>query len=182
MTINEKYNFLRSHISNGDLILIKGTGFVACIIRWFDKSYYSHIGVIVEKHGALFIVDANGKGVQADRLSWRINSYKDKADFCILKPLNDLEIINMEMKIILKRSDDKWIKYDFKNGLKEMFNRRFKTKFNITLNEDADICSDFVSRYAISLGMVNSDFRKLIIAFPQDYMRYIDRMNTEIIT
>jgi len=181
VTISEKYKLLRPRISDGDLILFKGTGIVARTIRWFDSSYYSHIGVVVEKHGALFIVDSNGNGVQADRLSWRINSYKDKADFCIMKPLHDAQTINIHMNHLLKKSDEKWIKYDFKNGLKEMFNRKFKTKFKITLNDERDICSDFVSKYASSLGLVNIGFLDLPISFPQDYTRFMNGMNVMVI-
>lgn len=181
MTIKEKYNLLRPQISDGDLILVHGTGIVAKIIRNCDKSYYSHIGVVTERHGALFIVDANGNGVQADRLSYRIDAYKNNADFTILKPMANRNDIDTQMAVLLKRSDIKTIKYDFRNGIKELFNRKFKPEFKIDENDNYDICSDFVSKYAVNLGMVNEMFLRLRVAFPEDFMRYVNYKNVKII-
>ena len=94
--INQKYERLRPHICNGDLILYRGSKVLANIIQWCDRSYYNHIGVIVKKYDALYIVDANNNGVQIDRLSLRINSYKG-GDFCIVKPDATLAEIDTAM-------------------------------------------------------------------------------------
>jgi hypothetical protein len=176
-TIQQKYNRLRPQIEDGDLILFHGTKALAKIIQWCDDSYYNHIGVVVEQHGALFIVDANGDGVQADRLSQRINSYKRYADFTILKPLASKDEINYAMRTLLKRSDGNTIKYDYNNGLKELFNRKFKPEFKI--NEDTEkraICSSNVYQYAITLEIVTDEFKSLRIAFPQDYIRFLNKV------
>ena len=176
-TIQEKYTRLRPQIEDGDLILFHGTKALAKLIQWCDSSYYNHVGVVVKQHGALFIVDANGDGVQADRLSERINSYKRYADFTVLKPLAKRELINDAMLYLLKRSDNKTIKYDYNNGVKELFNRKFKPTFKIQENTDnRAICSSNVFQYAITLEMVTDEFKSLRIAFPQDYIRYINRV------
>ena len=178
-TIQEKFIKLRSQISDGDLILFRGRGFVARIIEWCDSSYFSHIGVVIEKHGALFIVDSNSRGVQADRLSCRVNSYNKSSDFLIIKPMVNREYVNREMRNLLKKSDDKWIRYDFKNGLKELCNRKFNLKFKIKIRDEHDICSDFVSSYAHGLELV--DFNNIIIALPQDYIKYRNDKNIKIV-
>lgn len=181
MNIVDKYNMFRGLLKDGDLVLFHGKGIIANIIQHCDNAYYNHIGVIIEKHGALFIVDSNEKGVQADRLSWRINKYRKGGDFTIIRPLIGIEFINSEMNRLLHRSDDKWIRYDFFNGIKELLNRRFGFKLKVNLNEDRDICSDFVSRYACNLDLVNQKFKDKSIVFPEDYIRYINEENANVI-
>lgn len=170
-TVTEKYDRIRPLIKDGDLILFRGTGILAKIIQNCDKSYYNHIGIIIEKLGALYIIDANGNGVQADRLSYRVSKYKG-GDFTIVHPLCDREDIDFELRRILKRSDEKTIKYDFWNGFKELMNRKFNSNFKVELDERHDICSDFVSEYQLNLGLLNKDFINVRISFPQDTIRY----------
>ena len=181
MTISEKYELLRPKISSGDLILFHGTSLLSKTIQWADHAYFNHIGVVIDSYGALFILDANANGVQSDRLSYRINGYKKYSDFTIISPKENRLNIDRQMAILLKRSDDKTIKYDFDNGIKEMFNRATNTnRFKIKENDKA-ICSSNVYQYAINLNMVTSDFEKLRIAFPQDYIRYANHNNIKII-
>lgn len=181
MTIQEKYKLNRPILKDGDVIFFSGIGIVARIIRWCDNSKYSHIGIIVEKHGALFIVDANASGVQADRLSWRIKKYDAGADFTVVRSLESQVKIDSEMYHLLRRSDEKWIKYDFKNGIKELCNRKFGTHFKIYLNDERDICSDFISQYQIYLEMVTDVFKDKTIVFPEDGLRYINNKNVSIV-
>lgn len=178
MNIKDKYQSLRPLIKDGDLILFHGTGFVAKVIQNCDNAYWNHIGIVTERHGALFIVDANGNGVQADRLSYRVEKYKD---FKVLKPKVNRALIDAEMKKLLMRSDAETIKYDFKNGIKELFNRKFKPVFKIKPTEKQDICSDYVSRYAINLELMCSEFKALRSIFPQDYERYLNPNNVEVL-
>ncbi len=170
--INAKYQRLRPLISNGDVILFHGTKPLARLIQFCDKSYYNHVGVVVKIYDALYIVDANASGVQADRLSKRISSYK-AGDFTIIKPNATGIEIDTALAKLLKRSDAKWIKYDFLNGTKELANRAFGYKFEIKYSDDRDICSDFVSQYQKDLDMLNEYFEYVRIAFPQDTIRYL---------
>lgn len=169
MNIIDKYEQLRPQISDGDLILFHGTGIMARIIQNCDKAYYNHIGVVIEKHGALFIVDANANGVQADRLSYRINKYKNGGDFCILKPNVGLILKDKAMDKLLMRSNNKTIHYDFKNGFKELLNRKFGWNLTIKMRSEHFICSSNDAEYAIDLKM--ADFSGLRIAYPEDYIR-----------
>lgn len=181
MTLKEQYENLRPSISDGDLVLFAGTGFVARVIENSDHSQFSHIGVVIESHGALYIVDSNAPGVQADRLSQRVDSYHKGAKMAIIKPLVNKEELNWELRRLLKKSDSKLIKYDFKNGIKELINRKFGTRLRITQDENRDICSDYVSRYAINLSAVTSEFESLRIAFPQDFIRYRSIERTKLL-
>jgi len=172
-SINDKYKRVRQYIKDGDIVLFHGRGIVANIIQNCDHSYFNHVGIVFEKLGALYIVDANENGVQADRLSFRINKYSPKGDFTVLKPTATNEEIQIALTKILKRSDGKTIKYDFWNGFKELMNRKFGWSLKVDLDESHDICSDYVSTYQVELKMVTDDFLKLRIAFPQDSIRYM---------
>lgn len=180
--IEIKYKSIRHLIQDGDLIVFHGTGFIAKIIQNCDKSWANHTGIIFESHGALFIEDSNATGVQADRLSWRIRKYKGNGgDFKIIRPMQPLSLIRSELRSLLTRGDNKWIRYDFKNGIKELLNRKFGWKLKIKLDDSTSICSAYDAEYAMNLGMVTDEFKKLKIAFPQDFLRYLDTNNAKII-
>jgi hypothetical protein len=115
--------------------------------------------------------------VQADRLSWRVSKYED-GDIAFIIPDISEVTKNYYMAQLLQRSDKKWIKYDFFNGGKELANRKWKLCLKVNTSEDRDICSDFVSNYAVNTGIViKSEFDKLRVAFPQDYDRYLNKDN-----
>jgi hypothetical protein len=169
--ILDKYKRLRPQIKDGDIILFHGTGIIANIIQWCDNSYYNHVGVVFEKLGTLYIMDANANGVQCDRLSWRINKYRKGGDFTIVRPLNSKLEIEYELKNLLVRSEN-WIKYDFFNGFKELLNSKFNLSLLINFNDKREICTDFLSQYQSNLGLLNDNFKKVRISFPQDTLRY----------
>ena len=178
MTIQEQYDKIRPLIKDGDIILFHGTSLLSRIIQTCDKSYFNHVGIIIEKFGSLYILDANSKGVQADRLSYRIDKCKPNGTLMILRSNKYRTVIDTAMMNLLSRADNKTIKYDFYNGVKELINRLLGVKFKVELDEGHDICSDFVSSYQVELGMVNEKFKELIVAFPQDSIRY---MSEEVI-
>ena len=175
----EKYTHLRPFLKKGDIVLFRGNRILAKIIQNCDSSYFNHTGVIIECSKALGICDANGGGVQWDRLSWRMRKY---VDFCVLRPLASEKEVETQLELLLKRSDDKWLKYDFLNGLKGLINRKLKKSiFTIKPLSNKFICSTEISNYAISLGMVTEEFSNIVLPFPEDYARYCNRQNTQII-
>jgi hypothetical protein len=176
-TKREHYNRIRNKITDGCLILIKKDQFISKAIRWFDNSEYSHIGVIFEKAGRLFIIDSNPNGVHPELLSERI---KICSGFTIIKPLCDEEIINEALDDLFKRAEI-GIKYDFSNGFKEALNRKFKLKLHIIDRDEHDICSDWVKNIAIDQNMLIDKFNDLKEPFPQDYIRYRNIKTTEIL-
>lgn len=185
MNIQEKYELVRPLLKDGDIIAFHGKAILSRIIQSSDKNkdgsnaYHNHIGIIIEKHRALFIADSNAQGVQVDRLSWRISKYLG-GDFSIITPLVNKENVDREMARLLKRSDDKWIKYDYVNGTKELANRRWGLGLEVNLNDNKDICSDYVSRYVVNLDMVTQTFKDKIIVFPEDYFRYLNLVNAKV--
>jgi len=177
MSISDKYNRVRPYIKHGSLVLFRGKGIMAKIIQNCDNSYWNHIGVVIEVNGALFIVDSNASGVQADRLSWRVSKYEGGDIGFIIPDIEDVTK-NYYLSQLLQRSDKKWIKYDFFNGGKELANRKWNLNLKVNTSENRDICSDFVSDYAINTGVVDKEsFKKLRVAFPQDYERFINLEN-----
>lgn len=175
-TIFEKYQRVRPLIKDGDLILFRGTRLLARIIQNCDKAYFNHIGIVIEAHSGLLIVDSQSNGVEADRLSERIADYK-KGDFCVIK--SKTEIIDSELDRLMIRQDSKDILYDYNNGFKELLNRKFGWNLKIHANENRDICSDFVYEYACRNGFVVPFENR--VAFPMDYIRYRNRKRTELI-
>lgn len=169
MSMIQKYEKLRGSIKDGDIMIVHGTGIIASCIEWADSSWASHVLVIIEKHGALFCLDANANGVEADRLSYRIHSYNSGADFVIIRAKKSREYIDNAMIKLLHYSDDKRIRYDFKNGIKEFCNRAFGWKLKLNLNDSHKICSDEHRKYSEELDMM--DFENIQLVYPQDYLR-----------
>ena len=179
-TIKEKYARLRPLLLEGDIILFHGRSLLSRTIQFFDNCYYNHVGVIIESNGALGICDANGDGVQWDRLSWRIEKYSQYGDFTIIRSLSNNQEVKQQLKILLKKSDEGWIKYDYSNGVKEMLNRKFRLNLKIKLKYDKAICSTNDAKYAINLNITTEAFKSLRIQFPEDYIRYLNKSNTKI--
>lgn len=179
--IKDKYQRIRPYIKDGDLIIFHGRSLLSRLIQWADGAHYNHIGVVINKFGALYIVDSNASGVQADRLSWRIGKYRG-GDFAVIQSITTDMELKYELHRLLNKSDEKWIKYDYLNGIKELCNRAFGTNFRITKRDEHDICSDYVSEYAVGLKMVTEDFTKRPIQFPQDYIRYRNLDSTLLLT
>ncbi len=166
-TIQEKYKVIRPLIKDGDLVLFRGTKILAKIIQNCDKAYFNHIGIVIETHGALLIVDSQAEGVVSDRLSKRINDYNG-GDFCVIHSLN--EVSDDALNNLMKRQDKSDILYDYGNGFKELLNRKFGWNLKIKPSEKRDICSDFVYEYALRNKMILPFENR--VAFPMDYIRH----------
>jgi len=64
------YRTNRSRISSGDVVLWSGTGIAARIVRWFTKSKWSHVGIVVTWGNRLMVLDSFPfKGTRARPLS-----------------------------------------------------------------------------------------------------------------
>lgn len=176
-TIQDKYKRIRPLIKDGDLVLFHGTKILAKIIQNCDKAYYNHIGIVLESHKGLFILDSQSNGVECDRLSERINDYKN-GDFCVIQSIDD-SLEELAMEELLKRQDMKDVLYDYGNGFKELMNRKFGWNLKIGKSENRDICSDFVYEYALKTNKI-IPFKNRV-AFPEDYIRHRDTGKTNLI-
>lgn len=182
-TIIEKYSRLRPLFKDGDLVLFRGTKLLAKIIQHSDRekdntpAYFNHIGIVLEAHRGLFILDSQSNGVEADRLSERMNDYK-KGDFCIIQSIDEINT-DKAMEDLLRRQDMKDVLYDYGNGFKELLNRRFGWNLKIKAKEQKDICSDFVYKYALESNMIKPFENR--VAFPMDYIRHRNESKTILI-
>lgn len=182
-TIRAKYQRVRPFITDGCLGLISKPAFVSKFIRRHDRNPdftwadISHVMLVFEKAGRLFVLDANPNGAKPGLLSDRINL----SDNCIfIKPLCSAEITKTALSNAILRAEN-GISYDFINGVKELINRRYKTNFTITDRDEHDICSDLVREPAIIQNTVTEEFKKLRLPFPQDYLRYRNTLTTTIL-
>lgn len=181
MTIVEKYQSNRHLIKHGDFILFSGTGIVASLIKEADDSKMSHIGLVIEVCGRFLIIDSNAKGNHPEWLSSRVESYRKNSDFCVIRSTKSDEKISEAMNNFMIQSDDERTKYDFKNGIKELFNRWFGFNFKIKLDNKHHICSQSVRKTAESLDMMYKSFENKDIVFPQDYIRYRNIIHTQLL-
>ena len=184
LTIQQKYINHRPKLSDGDLILFRGTRLLAKIIQHCDRdtltkqpAYFNHIGIVLKMHNAFFIVDSQSGGVVADRLSKRINDYKN-GDFCVIQSLSTIGTTR-ELEELLAKQDSKSILYDYGNGFKELLNRRFDWNLKINPTDKKDICSDFVYSYTLQKKMILPFQNR--VAFPMDYIRHRNKQQTALL-
>lgn len=175
-TITDKYNRIRPLIKDGDLILFHGTRLLAKIIQHCDKAYYNHIGIVMEMHGGLFILDSQASGVVSDRLSKRISDYK-KGEFCVIH--SKTEIADAELDKLISGQDLTAPLYDYANGTRELLNRKFGWNIKLKPSKDRDICSDFVYEYALRNNFIEPFKNR--VAFPEDYIRHRNISETLLI-
>ena len=80
------YQEIRDKLLSGDIVLMKGQGLISRLILWacsicsLRPTKYSHIGIVIAKHGRVMLLESttlNGKnGVQLNALSNVLQSYK----------------------------------------------------------------------------------------------------------
>lgn len=188
LTPSQAYDLIRSNLGDGTIGLISKDAFISKVIRNSDKNpdgtpaEFSHIFSVFEKdlnnERRLFRVDSNAPGVKLNFISDLI---AECDNFAFLIPKCSKETIDNALNDAFNRAS-KGIKYDFKNGLKELSNRRFGTSFIIKNRLDYDICSDYVRLQEIAQNMVMGGFYKLNEPFPQDTIRFMNPTTVDIIT
>ena len=182
-TIEEKYKRIRPNITDGCLLLMSKNAWLSKTIRKNDRNEdgtpaeFSHIGLIFEKAGTLFIVDSNSCGVKPAVLSDRISECDN---FIVIKPLCSKEIIEKQLENSFFRLKTK-IYYDFEAVAKIWFNNHFGTDFKIRKRDKHDICSDWTRDQSIGQNMVLPKFETIEEPSPQDYIRYRNTYHTTIL-
>ena len=177
MTIQEKYLAARPQISNGDIVLFRGTDFIAKSIQYFDNAYYNHCGVVFNKGDRLFVLAAVAQGVHPDFLSLQINTFED---FAIIKPNKDFfhsGQVDLSVDCALSKAEA-GIKYDFDLILRIAFERKAGIDIkNLGESETRDICSMFAGqRYAtqcLAASSYVSELNKGGFLTPEDLVRFI---------
>lgn len=176
--INDKYSFVRNDIRNGDIILYRGDGILAKLIRFFDESYYTHIGIVWKHEGSnrLLTLDMWSNGISLVPLSRRIDRY---VDFCVLRPKVTKKMTSSAINTLLKQWDGEEINYDTALLLRIAIIK--KTGVNITGIGESDkfICSELVQQYTDILGFDEYSDIKLIT--PQDFLRHLNSSNINLL-
>jgi hypothetical protein len=172
MDIQEKYKREREFIKNGDIVLFHGESIVSKIISKSDNNaYFTHVEIIFICNERIYVQGSGLFGNAPQLLSHRLSGH---TDYEIIRPLKTDEIPNALIKAFTKIESH--IKYDYKNGIREMLNRKYKLKLKIVKTENK-VCSEFTSPYAVMLDMVTQDFISLEVPLPQDFIRYINTKN-----
>lgn len=183
--IKEKYARLRSEITHGCITLWTGKTIPSRVIMNCDNADWSHVEIVsMSQEGRLLVQGANLDGVDPTYFSHRL---KYHTNFLVLQPLASMAEINAAMYAAFSKTDEGKVGYDFKNGIKELVNRKLKqygVNVNLQIEETENTaCSVIAAPYAVQLGMVKSVFfSKLKFPFPQDYLRYIESSNVKIIS
>lgn len=166
-----KYVENRNIFKTGDLVLYRGSSFLAKNIQYFDNAYYNHIGIVVkvDEWDRVLTLDMWSQGIVLVPLSRRMAGYKD---FCILRPYAKNGKIEESIKTILQSWDGREIKYDNLLLLRVALIK--KTGIDLTgLGEKSKfICSELAQYYTHLLGLDVYDDINLIT--PQDFLRYKD--------
>jgi hypothetical protein len=180
--IPKKYLENRDSLKSGDVILYRGTGFLAKTIQYFDDAYYNHVGIVwkLETGGEveyrLLTLDMWSEGLTLKPLSFRMVGYED---FCVLRP----KVSKTTIKTALNTAINEWeasdIKYDYlllprialvkKTGI-DLTGLGSRKKF---------VCSEFGQEYFTNIGIMSYADIKLIT--PQDFLRYIDLKKVELL-
>jgi hypothetical protein len=167
----EKYKLLRNEIKNGDLILYKGSSFLAKGIQYFDKAYYNHIGVVwkPEDCDRLLTLDMWQEGLTCIPVSRRMSGYKD---FCILRPKVSEEISKKALSISLDEWDGRDIKYDNQLILRVAMIKKLRIDLTGLGKKDRFICSEFIQHYCDLIGL--DTYSNINLITPEDFRRFID--------
>lgn len=167
----EKYKTLRNKIKNGDLVLYKGTSFLAKAIMYFDKAAYNHIGVVwkPEDCDRLLTLDMWQDGLTCLPLSRRMAGYKD---FCILRPKVSDDRIKSSIALALEEWDGRDIKYDNQLIIRVAMIKKFKLDLTGLGKKDKFICSEFAQHYCDFLGL--KTYSDINLITPEDFRRFID--------
>lgn len=158
MADRSEYNQIRNEITNGDIILFRGSSLLSRLIQYFDNAYYNHAGVVFASNNRLFILDANAHGVAPDFLSSRMKEY---ISFCIVRPNAWKPEQRSEALGTVMNKAERKIRYDFLLLLQIGIFR--KTGIRIYLNnQQRDICSEFARRYLRFLVPLEKCYEKIL--------------------
>src|SRR3990172_11256167 len=82
-----RYEEIRDQITNGDVLMYKGSGIVSSIIQWATRSPYSHAGIAARWNERLMVLEAKGRGVVASPFSRNIEEYRGDVEWfsCVME-------------------------------------------------------------------------------------------------
>lgn len=179
MGIKEKYEAYRKIAKDGDILLFRGTSFVAKGIQYFDDAYYNHSAVVYWSKNRLEMLDAWYGGVVKVPASRRALVDYKKGDFCVLRPIGKSK---EELEEGIRAINERWhaiTKYHYGMLLRIALIK--KTGIDITglSKRERTICSFTTRDFTNAAGI--ECYRDLYLPTPEDFLRFIDTSQVRVL-
>jgi hypothetical protein len=148
-----RYDVIRPHIKNGDVLMFKGKYRSSFLVRWLTKSPYSHAGIAVWWNERLMIMEAVMQGVRVAPLSRNIYQHKGNVEwFTCKKEISEEDRLRMVIfaQEELGKSYARWKAVLF--GLKVLFKKDLSEKDELRM-ENKLFCSQYVAQIYNSIGL-----------------------------
>lgn len=155
--IRIRYDLIRPHIKNGDVLMFKGKYRSSFLIKRLTESSYSHAGIAVWWNKRLMVMEAVEEGVRIIPLSRKIERYKGEVEwFSCRKEISEEDRLRMVMfaQEELGKSYAKWKTIVF--GWKIFFRRKLSDRDEFR-QENKLFCSLYVAQIYNVVGL---DLRK----------------------
>jgi len=139
MSTQHRYDYMRSSIKDGDILLYKGSGWFSALIKFFTKSKYSHAGIVCWWNNRLMVLEAVGKGVIVTPLSKNIKEYPGTVELFFPNKISEAQ----RKKIISFAQIELGKEYSIWKLFLYMFTK--KDKRDAYRKENKLFCSHFVA-------------------------------------
>jgi len=166
--IRTRYDVIRPHIKNGDVLMFKGKYRSSFFIQWSTKSVYSHAGIAVWWNKRLMVMEAVEEGVRIIPLSRKIESYRGNIEwFTCKKEISKRDRLRMVISAQeeLGKRYAKWKTIVF--GWKILFKRKLSEKDELR-KENKLFCSQYVAGIYNSVGLDLKESRADRFMSPDD--------------
>jgi hypothetical protein len=181
-----KYSEIRSDLNTGDIVLFSGKGTVSNVIKWFTKSRWSHVGMVIrsleldmlllwESTTLSKIKDIHSgvakQGVQLVALSERMASYEGSIG---IRQLEDYCPTPRATENLLKlRAELKDRPYE--QSKLELFKSAYDGPFGSNQAEDLSsiFCSEMVAEAYQRMGLISNNYLSNEFT-PADFAGYLN--------
>ncbi len=164
----EKYKAVRNELNTGDIVVFNGSGVISSMIKWKDKTRWSHVGMVVKSvdWDILLLFESTtlskikdvesrkeSQGVQLVPLSERIRSYPDnRVGFRKLLGVNRDEDFTKTVKAFRKEMAGR----PYEESKLELFRSSYDGVFGDNEENLACLfCSELIAEMYQRLGLLN---------------------------
>ena len=148
-----KYEEVRHQTKNGDVLLFKGTNFGSWIVQKVTRSPYSHAGIAAWWNERLMVMEARGKGVNANPFSVSVaHSHGPVEWFTCVKDISDEDRLKMVVFALEELGKSYGRLKTIALGLKTLFSRNLDKRDRLR-REGKLFCSEYVARVYNFIGL-----------------------------
>jgi hypothetical protein len=165
---NIRYDVIRSHIKNGDVLMFQGKYRSSFLIKRLTRSSYSHAGIAVWWNKRLMVMEAVEEGVRIIPLSRKIESYRGSVEwFTCNREISKRDRLRMVISAQeeLGKRYAKWKTIVF--AWKILFKRKVSDKDELR-KENKLFCSQYIARIYNSVGLDLKEGRADRFTSPED--------------